>query len=82
MYTDPSINTCTLKNFMIDVSCPGTLILKHFDKQAKKKNPQKREKFAIQENPNLGAVGVFLCVNLRKSGVGHSPLDDTCLKPP
>lgn len=43
MYTDPSINTCTLKNFMIDVSCPGTLILKNLDKQAKKKTPQKRE---------------------------------------
>lgn len=27
MYTDPSINTCTLRNFMIGVSCPGTLIL-------------------------------------------------------
>lgn len=40
MYTNPSINTCTLKNFMIDVSCPGTLILKNLDKQAKK-NPQK-----------------------------------------
>lgn len=73
MYTDPSINTCTLKNFMIDVSCPGTLILKHFDKQAKKKTPQKREKFAIQENPNLGAVGVFFMCKFKKKWGGALP---------
>lgn len=37
MYTDPSINTCTLKIFMIGVSCPGTLILKILTSKQKKK---------------------------------------------
>lgn len=37
MYTDPSINTCTLKIVMIGVSCPGTLILKSWQASKKKK---------------------------------------------
>lgn len=44
MYTDPSINTCTLKIFMIGVSCPGTLILKILTRKKKQnKNTKKRE---------------------------------------
>lgn len=78
MYTDPSINTCTLKFFMIGVSCPGTLILKILtSKQKKKGNNSQFKKILI--GGGMGG-GYFLCV--RKSGVGRSPLDDTCLKPP
>lgn len=70
MYTDPSINTCTLKNFMIGVSCPGTLILKILTSKQKKKkgNNSQFKKILIGGGVEGGQGWVFFMCKKKWGG--------------
>lgn len=72
MYTDPSINTCTLKIFMIGVSCPGTLILKILTSKQKKKIKKKGNNSQFKKIL-IGGGGVFFMCKFKKKWGGALP---------